>query len=114
MGRRAKSKTKERQIYVEISERWKARAAELYNQELEKESGETKKGLRKICEQVEEECWKAEKVRIKISKTSFVTINTLYVPMRRYPVCFSLLLYYDATLPMLDCQYGHHHSITAT
>ena len=31
-----------------------------------------------------------------------VTINTLYAPMRRYPVCFSLLLYYDATLPMLD------------
>jgi hypothetical protein len=31
-----------------------------------------------------------------------VTITTLYAPMRRYPVCFSLLLYYDATLPMLD------------
>ena len=31
-----------------------------------------------------------------------VTINTLYAPMRRYPVCFSLLLYYDTTLPMLD------------
>ena len=42
-----------------------------------------------------------------------VTINTLYAPMRRYPVCFSLLFYYDATLPMLDW-YGHHHSITTT
>ena len=31
-----------------------------------------------------------------------VTTNTLYASMRRYPVCFSLLLYYDATLPMLD------------
>ena len=31
-----------------------------------------------------------------------VMINTLYVPMRRYPVCFSLLLYCTATLPMLD------------
>ena len=40
-----------------------------------------------------------------------VTINTLYAPMRRNSVCFSLLLYYDATLPMLDW-YGHHHSIT--
>ena len=40
-----------------------------------------------------------------------VTINTLYAPMRRYPVCFLLLLYYTATLPMLDW-YGHHHSIT--
>ena len=42
-----------------------------------------------------------------------VTINTLYAPMRQYPVCFSLLLYYDATLPMLDW-YGHHHSILTT
>jgi hypothetical protein len=70
MGQHAKSKTKARQIYVEISEKWKARAAELYNTELEKEPGETKKGLRKICQQVEEECWKEEKVRIKVSKTS--------------------------------------------
>ena len=31
-----------------------------------------------------------------------VTINTLYAPMRRYPVCFPCLLYNDATLPMLD------------
>ena len=23
-------------------------------------------------------------------------------PTRRYPVCFPLILYYDATLPMLD------------
>ena len=36
------------------------------------------------------------------SSNGYVTINTLYAPMRRYPVCFSLLLYYDATLPMLD------------
>ena len=36
------------------------------------------------------------------SSASSVTINTLYAPMRRYPVRFSLLLYYDATLPMLD------------
>ena len=36
------------------------------------------------------------------SQAVSVTINTLYAPMRRYPVCFSLLLYYDATLPMLD------------
>ncbi|KAF8220796.1 hypothetical protein L208DRAFT_1331734 [Tricholoma matsutake] len=43
---------------------------QLYNREFEKEPGETKRGLHKICEQVEEECWKAEKVRINISKTS--------------------------------------------
>ena len=42
-----------------------------------------------------------------------VTINTLYALKRWYPVCFSPLLYYDATLPMLDW-YGHHHSITTT
>ena len=70
MGRHAKSKTKAHQLYVEISERWKARAVELYNAELEKETGETKKGLRKICQQVEEECWKEEKVKIKVSKSS--------------------------------------------
>ena len=70
MGRHANSQTKARQIYVEISEKWKACAAELYNAELEKEPGKTKKGLRNICQQVEEECWKEEKVRIKVSKTS--------------------------------------------
>ena len=70
MGRRAKSKAKVCQIYVEISERWKAHAVELYKAELEKETGETKKGLRKICQQVEEECWKEEKVKIKVSKSS--------------------------------------------
>ena len=70
MGQCTKSKTKAHQIYVEISEKWKACAAELYNAELEKEAGETKKGLCKICQQVEEECWKEEKVRIKVSKTS--------------------------------------------
>ena len=36
------------------------------------------------------------------SSAVHVTINTLYAPMRRHPVCFSLLLYYDATSPMLD------------
>ena len=40
-----KSKTKACQIYVETSEKWKACAVELYNQELEKEPGETKRGL---------------------------------------------------------------------
>jgi hypothetical protein len=69
MGRHAKSKTKARQIYVGISEKWKACAVELDNAELKKEPGKTKKGLRKICQQVEE-CWKEEKVRIKVSKTS--------------------------------------------
>ena len=38
----------------------------------------------------------------RVRETADVTINTLYAPMRRYPVCFSLLLYYDANLPMLD------------
>ena len=37
-----------------------------------------------------------------LSTDNNVTINTLYAPTHRYPVCFSLLLYYDATLPMLD------------
>ena len=42
-----------------------------------------------------------------------VTVTTLYALMCRYPICFSLFLYYDATLPMLDW-YGHHHSIMTT
>ena len=37
-----------------------------------------------------------------MAATVTVTINTLYAPMRRDPVCFLLLLYYTATLPMLD------------
>ena len=39
---------------------------------------------------------------IRGKREESVTINTLYAPTRRYPVCFSLLLYYDDTLPMLD------------
>jgi hypothetical protein len=70
MGRHAKSKTKARRIYVTISDKWKARAAELYNQEIKKKPGKSKKGLRKICQQVEDECWEEEKVRITISRTS--------------------------------------------
>jgi hypothetical protein len=69
MVRHANSKTKARQIYVTISDKWKARAVELYNQELIKEPGK-KRGLRKICQQVEDECWEEEKVQITISKSS--------------------------------------------
>jgi hypothetical protein len=43
MGRLAKSKIKERQHHVEISDKWKAHAAEKYKKEHEKESGEVKK-----------------------------------------------------------------------
>ena len=37
MGRHTKSKTKACQVYVEISEKWRTHAAELYNQEFKKE-----------------------------------------------------------------------------
>lgn len=69
MGRHTNLKTKSRQIYVTISDKWKARAVELYNQELQKEPGK-KRGLQKICQQVEDECWEEEKVCITISKSS--------------------------------------------
>jgi hypothetical protein len=70
MGGHAKAKTKTRQTYVEISDKWKTRAAEKYMEEQDKAPEEIKKGLRKICKEVEEECWAEERVKIKIAKSS--------------------------------------------
>ena len=44
----------ERQIYVEISEKWNVRAVEFYNAELEKETGETKMAFARFASKVEE------------------------------------------------------------
>ena len=70
MPRHAKSKSKTRQDYVEISEKWKAYAVKLYQQEQQKPIGVERLSLQGICNKAEGECWRQENTHIHIAKSN--------------------------------------------
>ncbi|KAK0486686.1 hypothetical protein EDD18DRAFT_1046853, partial [Armillaria luteobubalina] len=65
---RALSVTKKRQIFNETRDKWMDRAVHMYHEEQEKRAGEKKEGLRGVCLEMEELCWKEDKTRIHLDK----------------------------------------------
>jgi hypothetical protein len=69
MPGRPKSKTKQRQIKVEINEQWYEHAVKVYKAGQET-IGKDPIGYRAVCEQVEQECWEKTKKKIHLDKTT--------------------------------------------
>jgi hypothetical protein len=69
MPGRPKSKTKQRQIKVEINEQWYEHAVKVYKAGQETE-GKDRIGLRAVCERVEQECWENTKERIHLDRST--------------------------------------------
>jgi hypothetical protein len=70
MPGRAKSKTKQRQEQVELQEKWMAHAVEMWSEGQGGGFTGKKKGLREVCTEAEEECWRQKKVRVKLNKST--------------------------------------------
>src|SRR5258707_9056052 len=70
MPGRAKPDEEKRRIFVEIQDKWMDKAVDVYKKEQNKLPGDKKLGLRDVCELMEEECWKEDKTKISLHKTT--------------------------------------------
>jgi len=70
MPGRAKPEEEKRRIFVKTQNKWMDKAVEVYNEEQSKPSGEKRLGLRGVCNLMEERCWKEDKTKISLDKST--------------------------------------------
>jgi len=70
MPGRAKPEEEKRRIFVKTQNKWMDKAVEVYNEEQSKPSGEKRLGLHGVCNLMEERCWKEDKTKISLDKST--------------------------------------------
>lgn len=84
MPRRALSKSKRKQGSSEFLNKWIDIAATRYREGQNSEGGGPKKGVRKICREVAEECFQETKKRVELSKTTVIERSKGRISIREF------------------------------